>query len=88
VHPQSLPSFFRSSLEAPLLSSILSVFRDVLQEHPEVTTAVREYMTNFPRVQRFKTVTLFMDKAEKKLVDDIWGLIGGNDEDRASWGLK
>lgn len=48
-------------------------------------------MIHFARVPRFETIVLFMSKAEKEDVNEIWRVVGEGDEDRDQrkiWGLK
>ncbi|KAH9829630.1 uncharacterized protein C8Q71DRAFT_863017 [Rhodofomes roseus] len=89
ISPTALPSLFQSSLEAPLLTSIVDTLRDVLTAHPEEKTRerVREYMIGLSRVQRFSTVVLFMSVGEKQSAKEAWQLLGGGEGEKA-WGVS
>lgn len=95
MHPTSLPSLFKTSLETALLVSMLETFKAVLENAPaaEVKEGVKTYLLNFARVPRFTTVVLFMSKTEKQLVKEVWdGVSAGDDQvergARKVWGVS
>ena len=59
---------------------------------------IKAYLLNLAKVPRFTTVVLFMSKQERKLVDEVWALVGpkatnGAGEDaeggaRKAWGVS
>lgn len=82
IPPSVLPNFFKTSLEAPLLLSIVEVFSLAVSStgEPAIKKRVQEYLNNFPRIPRFNTVTMFMNKEEKglcKLLIDNVGDVSG-----------
>ncbi|TFY52884.1 hypothetical protein EVJ58_g9759 [Rhodofomes roseus] len=89
ISPTALPSLFQSSLEAPLLTSIVDTLRDVLTAQPDEKTRerVREYMIGLSCVQRFSTVVLFMSAGEKQSAKEVWQLLGGGEGEKA-WGVS
>ena len=75
--------------------SILETFKAVLGNAPEIETkeSVKTYLLNMARVPRFTTVVLFMSKAEKQLVKEVWdGVSVGDDQvergARKVWGVS
>ncbi|EJC98017.1 TPR-like protein [Fomitiporia mediterranea MF3/22] len=69
IPPPSLPTLFKTSLEAPLLVQILEVCSLAVDSTGDSTikARVREYLHWFQRVPRFSTVVLFLSKKEKEL---------------------
>jgi hypothetical protein len=81
---------FQASLETSLLVSLLQVFLAVLnrsQDDAVVKQQIREYMTSLAQVERFSTVTLFMNKVEKELVQAIWKILG-TETGGSMWGIS
>ncbi|EMD39752.1 hypothetical protein CERSUDRAFT_112038 [Gelatoporia subvermispora B] len=90
IPPPALPALFQSSLDASLLSSILSTFLTILHSPPvnangepdptlsaeDIRVRVRAYLVWLARVPRFGTVVLFMSKEERGLVQDVWSAVG------------
>ncbi|OCH92602.1 TPR-like protein, partial [Obba rivulosa] len=86
----ALPALFQSSLDASLLSSILSTFLSILRSSPinavgeadptlsaeDMRVRVRAYLVWLARVPRFGTVVLFMSPDERRLVQDVWSAVG------------
>lgn len=88
---------FKTSLEAPMLISLLETFKYKLANaglelESVVKESVRAYMLNLGRVQRFGTVVLFMSRDEKKLVKDVWDSLnhraGEDGAARKVWGIS
>jgi hypothetical protein len=48
---------------------------------------MREYMTSFTKVPRFKTIVLFMNNPEKELAKEVWEKLGVRNGG-ASWGIN
>lgn len=95
VHPTALPAMFKTSLEAPLLVSILEMFKFTLEggSEPDRKETVKTYLLDFARVPRFSMVVLFMSKDEKRLVKEVWdGVDVGDDQvergARKVWGIS
>ncbi|KAJ3559313.1 hypothetical protein NM688_g424 [Phlebia brevispora] len=95
VPPAALPTLFKTSLEASLLTSLLKTFDDMLKSHGsslELQAAIRGYMLNFTRVARFSTVILLMDRKERSVATAVWGRISssqvGEAEGRAKQAWK
>ncbi|KLO17296.1 hypothetical protein SCHPADRAFT_913687 [Schizopora paradoxa] len=91
VPPTAIPSLFRTSLEAPMLTSILEVFLRVLGPEDveesnrfDARTLVREYLQNFVRVPRFSTVLMFLTTAERNVAKKVCEAVGGRVE---GWNL-
>ncbi|EIN12462.1 hypothetical protein PUNSTDRAFT_141160 [Punctularia strigosozonata HHB-11173 SS5] len=68
IPPAAVPSMCQTSLEPPLLVSILNTFSSLLDEHcdpnPDLVDHVREYMLALKEVPRFAMVALFMNQKE------------------------
>lgn len=95
VPASSLPAMFKTSLEAPLLVSMLETFKFVLTEHDDERTikdSVKSYLLNLARVPRFSTIIMFMSNDEKKLVKEVWDGVSRTDDQvevgvRKVWGV-
>ncbi|EKM61554.1 uncharacterized protein PHACADRAFT_204723 [Phanerochaete carnosa HHB-10118-sp] len=95
VPPASLPAMFKTSLEAPLLVSVLGTFKFILAEHDDNSSArdsVKAYLLSFARVPRFSTIMMFMSKYERTLVKEVWDGITRTDDQvevgvRKVWGV-
>ena len=82
IPPPSIPNFFKTSLEAPLLAQILQVCLEAVttSEDDNIKALVREYLTFLMKVPRFSTISLFLSKREKEdgrrlgeiVGDDSW----------------
>ncbi|KZS86930.1 TPR-like protein [Sistotremastrum niveocremeum HHB9708] len=85
VPPQSIPDMFGTSLEPPILHSILKTFLHVLSASKDEATSslIREYMRALPRVARFSTVRLFFSKEEAQTISDLWEKLGQDEASRA-----
>ena len=86
---------FKTSLEAPLLVSMLETFKYILENNSgrDVKESVKTYLLNMARVPRFTTIVLFMSKDEKQLVKEVWdGVAVGDDQvergARKVWGVS
>ena len=95
MHPTALPAVFKTSLEAPLLVSILETFKATLESAPQgdVKETVKTYLLSFARVPRFGTVVLFMSKDERTLVEQVWSEVSVGDDQvergvRKVWGVS
>ncbi|KAI0086569.1 hypothetical protein BDY19DRAFT_995857 [Irpex rosettiformis] len=94
IPPSSLPSLFKTSLEASNVVSILQTLRHVLQHTslPQDTKhLIQEYLVSLARVSRFNTVVLFMSADERRLAREVWttledGVVADSPE-RKAWGL-
>lgn len=81
---------FKTSLEAPLLVSVLETFKFVLTEHDDDSStkdSVKAYLLNLARVPRFSTIIMFMSKDERKLVKEIWDIVSRT-EDQVEVGVR
>ncbi|KZP26273.1 hypothetical protein FIBSPDRAFT_949450 [Athelia psychrophila] len=96
IPPQALPALFQTSLEPPLLVSILATFQSKIKLDPAAASAetamkdrahMREYMAAFARVPRFSFVVMFMSTSEKEVAKDVWEGLGVRNGG-AAWGLK
>ncbi|KAG6853017.1 hypothetical protein C0991_007458 [Blastosporella zonata] len=76
IPPSSLPALFKISLEPAQLISVLSVFQEVLNGPGSDRQTVRGYMDAFGEVERFGTVVLFLNRAEKKVARGVWETLG------------
>jgi hypothetical protein len=87
VSPDSLAGMFQTSLEPPLLSSLLDVLLSALRSDnsSKVQAAVRSYMLGLETVPRFNTVVLFMNKQEKAAAKEIWESLEGDGSLRPAW---
>jgi len=77
IHPTSLPAFLGASLEPTLLASLIPVLA-AGPEHAEATPrddTVRAYMCALTRVQRFRTVVLFLSSAERSAARAVWDAV-------------
>ena len=76
IHPTSLPALIGASLEPTLLASLIPVLA-AGPEHTEATPrdTVRAYMCALTRVQRFKTVVLFLSSAERNAARAVWDAV-------------
>ncbi|KAI0801756.1 hypothetical protein BC629DRAFT_1591448 [Irpex lacteus] len=94
IPPTSLPSLFKTSLEASNLVSIIQTFQHILQTPsptPETKNLIQEYLINLARVSRFNTLVLFLSADERRLARDVWtaaedGVVSDAPE-RKAWGL-
>lgn len=94
IPPSSLSRFFGSSLEADILSSMLSVFLTALSSGGSEQNLVKEYMVCLPQLPRFFLLYTFLRRSDKDRARDIWTLLDGTgvtnkeDEDtKKSWGV-
>ena len=94
IPPNSLPSLFKTSLEASNLVSILQTIQHVLQHTPtsqDTKTLIQDYLINLARVSRFNTVVLFMSADERRLAREVWAVLGdgvaADSPERKAWGL-
>jgi hypothetical protein len=73
-----MPALCKTSLEPPLLDSILEVFLVVLSSLPseEEKRKVREYMDGLARVSRFETLVMFLSGREKAVAMEVWRRLG------------
>lgn len=78
IPPSTIPTFCKTSLEPPLLDSMLEVFLVVLSSLPtaEDENKVREYMDNLAKVPRFPTLVLFLSSKEKAVAKEVWRKLG------------
>ena len=77
IPPVSLSGFFGSSLEADILSSILSVLLAVLSAGEAEQSLVEEYMVCLPQVPRFFLIYTFLRRDDKNRAKDILRLLDG-----------
>jgi len=85
VKPAAISSLFRTSLEAPVLVSILEVFAELLdptkaasREDNDRRILVKEYLQNFARVPRFATVLMFLTSSERNIAKKVCESVGGH----------
>ncbi|KAJ3575668.1 hypothetical protein NP233_g949 [Leucocoprinus birnbaumii] len=78
IPPSRIPAFCKTSLEPPLLDSILEVFLVVLSALPteEDRGKVKEYMESLEKVPRFGTLVMFLNKREKAVAKEVWRKLG------------
>ncbi|KXN83111.1 Translocon at the outer membrane of chloroplasts 64, partial [Leucoagaricus sp. SymC.cos] len=78
VPPSSMPNLCRTSLEPPLLVSLLEVFLLVLSSLPTADNLnmIKEYMDNLAQVPRFTTLVLFLSGSEKAIAKEVWRKLG------------
>jgi RNA polymerase II-associated protein 3 len=72
----------QTSLEPPLLVSILTTFSTLLEAYPDISSDVKNYMVNLGNVPRFPMVTMLMSKEEKRLAARVWEKVGVEGEER------
>jgi len=98
IPPQSLPAFFKTSLDPTFLSTLLSTLLYTLKSKGEDTVTrnlIREYMINLSRVARFSMILLLMSKEERAVVREIWTILAAssdgeeteNTKNRRAWGI-
>lgn len=75
IPPVSLSRFLGSSLEADILSSILSVLLTVLSVEGSEQNLVKEYMVFLPQVSRFFLIYAFLRRDDKDRAKEIWTLL-------------
>ncbi|KAG8950792.1 hypothetical protein FRC03_012747 [Tulasnella sp. 419] len=78
IPPTSLPNLFLTSLEPSMLVSILKDFISVLSTSPSESPKILEYMTNFPKVKRFSTIIMFLNREEAEVVQKVWSILRPN----------
>jgi Potential Monad-binding region of RPAP3 len=76
VHPESLPAFFKNSMEPPLLSSIFAVLHGAITQKLASKESVGAYLQNMRKIPRFDMLTLLFSDAEHKTVQDLNNLVG------------
>lgn len=94
IPPASLPLFFRSSLEADILSSTLGVLLTILSTGGPERRLIKEYMIYLPQVPRFFLIYTFLCRDDKDRAKEIWTLLDGgcatSEEDKDAkklWGV-
>jgi hypothetical protein len=75
VPPESLPAFFKNSMEPPLLSSIFTVLHGTITQKLATKELVAAYLQNMRKIPRFDTITLLFSDAEQKTVQDLNSLV-------------
>jgi len=87
IPPSTIPSFCKTSLEPPLLNSILEVFLVVLSSLPtkEDEVKIREYMENMAQIPRFSTLILFLTSKEKAIAKEVWRKLGVSGKVSSAW---
>ncbi|KAG8774408.1 hypothetical protein FRC15_001312 [Serendipita sp. 397] len=78
LSPNTLPSFFKSSLEPPLLGSILDVILHVVTGGSVASTEAASYLKGLGRIPRFDTLILFLSPKEKSSTANLLQLVGEN----------
>ncbi|KAG8847971.1 RNA polymerase II-associated protein 3 [Serendipita sp. 411] len=78
LSPETLPNFFKSSLEPPLLGSILEVILHVVTGGSVASTEVASYLKGLGRIPRFDTLILFLSPKEKSSTANLLQLVGEN----------
>jgi hypothetical protein len=76
IPPESLPAFFKNSMEPPLLSSIFTVLHGAVTQKLASKELVGAYLQNMRSIPRFDTLTLLFSDSEQKTVRDLNSLIG------------
>ncbi|PPQ86328.1 hypothetical protein CVT25_005629 [Psilocybe cyanescens] len=85
IAPAQLPALCKTSLEPPLLASILAVFRTVLASPPapssgnvapSIKLKVQAYMEHLARIPRFGTLVLFLSGPERAVAREVWRGVG------------
>ncbi|PVF94639.1 hypothetical protein CPB86DRAFT_788868 [Serendipita vermifera] len=71
ISPESLPGFFKTSLESQLLASILSVLLHSLTNNLTAKDTVVNYLRNIARIPRFDSMILFFSASEKDTVRQL-----------------
>ncbi|TCD62427.1 hypothetical protein EIP91_006909 [Steccherinum ochraceum] len=90
ISPESLPSVFKTSLDASLLASIIQTFHGLLATDIDRST-LKGYVAHLPKVSRWPTLILFLSPEEQKMVKEIWGALPAGADDtqlRKAWGLR
>lgn len=90
IAPESLPSVFKTSLDASLLATIIQTFRALLATDID-RSALKGYIAHLPKVSRWSTLILFLSPAEQKTVKEIWDALPAEPDDaqlRKAWGLR
>ncbi|KAG6819671.1 hypothetical protein H0H93_009751 [Arthromyces matolae] len=85
IPPSNIPALFKISLEPALLTSILTVFLDVLKDSGADSTPVKDYMNALGQVERFGTVILFLSRKEKTLARSVWEALSVNKAEAAKF---
>lgn len=72
-----------------LLTSILSTFLSILGSNDTAATRqmIISYMTEFPKVQRFKIIMMFLGEDEGRLTRDLVSTLGGVDVVGKQWSV-
>ncbi|KIM35927.1 hypothetical protein M413DRAFT_449556 [Hebeloma cylindrosporum] len=83
IPPTQLPALCKTSLEPPLLVSILDTFSKILTvsaSNPDggkqFKNIITQYMEHFTKIPRFSTLVLFLSRAEKDVAKQVWTLLG------------
>ncbi|XP_060067048.1 sperm-associated antigen 1-like [Ylistrum balloti] len=68
ISPAELPKVISNKLDGPMLTTIVQCLESKFTGELETTY---EILTNLSKVQRFKTISMFMSKSEKSVVERI-----------------
>ncbi|KIY66296.1 TPR-like protein, partial [Cylindrobasidium torrendii FP15055 ss-10] len=86
IPPTQFPAFFQTSLEPPLLVSILQTFHDALERDASTQQRIIAYLDAFASVPRFGTLLLFLNSKEKETARALVGRLGGSNVLNPVWG--
>ncbi|OWF49446.1 sperm-associated antigen 1-like [Mizuhopecten yessoensis] len=70
ISPAEIPKVISNKLDGPMLTTIVQCLESKFTESGELETAY-SILTNLSKVQRFKTISMFMSKPEKSGVQNI-----------------
>lgn len=77
--PERYKELFKTSLEPPLLISIVDVLQEMVSSNmsnPHLKQTVKQSLTAFGSVPRFGTLLMFLSKEEKGKVIELWKSVG------------
>ncbi|KAG8816546.1 hypothetical protein FRC17_000287, partial [Serendipita sp. 399] len=76
LSPESLPNFFKSSLEPSLIGSILEVILHMVTSRSVDATEAARYLKGLGQIPRFNALILFLDPKEKASATRLLQMVG------------
>ncbi|XP_033761832.1 sperm-associated antigen 1-like isoform X2 [Pecten maximus] len=70
ITPAELPKVISNKLDGPMLTTIIKCLESKFKDSGELETAY-SILTNLSKVQRFQTISMFMSKSEKSVVERV-----------------
>lgn len=75
IPPENLPTFFKNSMEPPLLASIIAVLYTIASHSSDARGLAASYLHYTRKIARFETLILFFSDVEQKTMENLSGLV-------------